>query len=325
MTEKTFLEAIRDSMAEEMRKDPNVILIGEDIGVYGGAFTVTKGMLDEFGPDRIINTPMSEAAIVGCAIGTSMTGMRPIVEIMFMDFMTLTMDQLTNHAAKFSYIYGGGVKVPIIIRTPAGAGRGYGASHSQSLESWFMHIPGMKVVIPSTPYDAKGLMKSCLKTSSPVLFIENKLLYSKKGEVPDNYYEVPIGKADVKRKGSDITIITYGRMVDMALEQAAEASAAGIDIEVIDLRSILPFDRETIIESTKKTGKVIIIEEDTKTGGVGAEISASICESAFEFLRAPIRRIACEDIPIPYCKNLETAALPSKGKIMDEVLYLIDR
>ncbi|MFC2143098.1 alpha-ketoacid dehydrogenase subunit beta [Candidatus Aenigmatarchaeota archaeon] len=325
MKEKTYMEAIKEAISEEMRKDGKVIMMGEDIAEYGGVFKLSKGMLDEFGPQRIINTPMSEAAITGCAIGMAITGMRPIVEIMFMDFTTLILDQIMNHASKFSYIYGGTVKVPLVVRTPAGAGRGYGASHSQSLESWFMHIPGMKIVMPSTPYDAKGLMRSCLKSNSPSLFIESKLLYTKKGDVPDDYYEIPIGKADIKKKGSDITIITYGRMVDISLELAHELEKEGISIEVLDLRSILPFDRDLIHKSVKNTGKVIIVEEDTKTAGVGAEISASICENDFELLKAPIRRVAFEDIPIPYCRNLEMSAIPSKERILEEILNLIDR
>lgn len=315
----TFSQAINQALREEMRKDKNVFLMGEDIGVYGGAFGVTKGLIDEFGPERVRNTPISEAAIVGTAIGAATLGMRPIVEIMFMDFITLAMDQIVNHAAKLSYIYGGQVKVPLVIRTPAGAKGGYGASHSQSLDSWFMHVPGLKVVAPSNPYDAKGLLKSAILDDNPVIFIENKVLYSQTGEVPEKEYLVPLSKAEIKREGSDLTIIAYSRMVPLSLKSADELKKKGKNIEVIDLRSLLPIDIGLIGESVKKTGRVVIVEEGCKTEGVGAEISSQIMENYFDYLDAPIKRVAAVNIPIPCTPVLENLAIPAEDEIIKAV------
>jgi pyruvate/2-oxoglutarate/acetoin dehydrogenase E1 component len=318
----TYSEAIREALAEEMRRDKNVFLLGEDVGVYGGAFGVTKGLLNEFGPNRIIDAPISESAITGSVIGSAICGMRPVAEIMFMDFITVAMDQIVNHAAKLSYIYAGQVKVPIVIRTPAGAKGGYGASHSQNLEAWFLHVPGLKVVAPSTPYDAKGLLKSSIRDNNPVLFIENKLLYSHKGQIPEEEYLIPIGKAEVKKQGKDLTLVGYSNSVLLALSCAEDLEKEGKNIEVIDLRTLSPLDIETIGESVKKTGKAIIIEEGCKTGGVGAEIASQIMEKYFDYLDAPIKRIAARDVPIPCTPVLEDEALISKEKILQEIKSL---
>jgi len=315
----TFSQAINEAIKEEMKRDENVFLIGEDIGVFGGAFRVTKGLISEFGPERVRDTPISESAIMGTAVGAAITGMRPVVEIMFMDFITVAMDQIVNQAAKLSYIYGGQVKVPIVIRTPTGAKGGYGASHSQSLESWFIHVPGLKVVAPSTPYDAKGLLKSAIRDNNPVLFIENKVLYPEKGELPEKEYLIPLGKADIKKEGKDLTIITYSRMVPIAQDLSRELEGQGKSIEVIDLRTLLPLDIDTIGSSVKKTGKVVIVEEGCKTGGVGAEIASQIVENYFDYLDAPIKRVAAEDIPIPCSPSLEKLAIPNKEKILKAI------
>ncbi|MBW2989050.1 alpha-ketoacid dehydrogenase subunit beta [Candidatus Woesearchaeota archaeon] len=325
MAEITYAQAINKAIEEEMERDSSVFMMGEDIGVYGGAFGVTRGLLDKFGSERIRDTPISEAAMVGLAAGAAMTGMRPIVEIMFMDFITLAVDQISNHASKFSYIYGGQVKVPLVIRTPAGAGRGYGASHSQSLESWFMHMPGIKVVAPSTPYSAKGMLKSAIRDDNPVLFVENKLLYSLKGDVPEGDFIIPLEKADIPRKGKDLTIISYSRMVNLALESADELAKEGIDTEVIDLRSLSPLDIKALEGSVRKTGHAMIVEEDCLTGGVGAEVAAQLQEHAFSSLKKPVKRIACADIPIPCCTALESLALPDKNKVISAAKELVGR
>jgi len=316
MREISYSEAIREALKEEMLKDESVFLLGEDIGFYGGAFGVTRGLIDEFGPERVKNTPISENSFVGVAVGAAMVGMRPIVEIMFMDFITLAMDQIVNHAAKLHYLYDGQVRIPLVVRTPAGAGRGYGASHSQSLEAWFMHVPGLKIVSPSTPYDAKGLLKTAIRDNNPVIFIENKLLYAAKGDVPKKEYTIPLGKADIKKRGKDLTIIAYSRMVHLALEAAEELKGGGVEAEVIDLRSLVPIDMDTVINSVKKTGRVIVVEEDNLTGGVGAEISSLVNEHVFKKLKAPVRRVASADVPIPCAPALEQAILPSKDKLI---------
>lgn len=324
MREIYYGEAIHEALIEELKRDDNVILLGEDIAQYGGAFKITKGLVDQFGENRVINTPISEASFVGMAVGAAMNGLRPVVEIMFMDFITLAMDQIVNHAAKLSYIYGGQIKVPLVIRTPAGAGRGYGASHSQSLEAWFMHVPGLKVIAPSNAYDAKGLLKSAIRDNSPVIFVENKLLYSKKGMVPVEPYTIPIGCANITRQGKDCTIIFYSRMITIVEDAAADLQAEGIDVEIIDLRTLAPLDSKTILASVAKTGRVIIVEEDCKTMGVGAEISAQVVEYGFKTLCSSIKRIACADVPIPCCSSLEQLALPDKGKIIDAVKQIMD-
>lgn len=324
MKEITYAQAIKEAMSEEMRRDENVFLMGEDVGLYGGAFGVSVGMFEEFGEERVRDTPISEAAITGTAAGAAVTGMRPIVEIMFSDFTTLAMDMLVNQAAKMRYMFGGKAKVPMVLRTAGGSGTGAAAQHSQSLEAWYCHIPGLKVVVPSTPYDAKGLLKAAIRDDNPVIFIEQKLLYRKKGMVPIEDYIIELGKADVKREGRDLTIITYGRMIPTCLEVAEEMVKEGIEIEVVDPRTLHPLDKETLIASVKKTGKLLIVHEAVQTGGIGGEIAALIADSeAFYYLDAPIKRLGGLDIPIPYCPELEKNAVPTAEKIREAVYALV--
>jgi pyruvate dehydrogenase E1 component beta subunit len=319
MREITYADAIREAMCEEMRRDPTVFILGEDIGVYGGAFGVTKGMLAEFGEERVRDTPLSECAIAGAAVGAAMTGMRPIAEIMFSDFITIALDQLANQGAKIHYQFGGQVSVPMVLRTPGGSGTGAAEQHSQSLEAWVCHVPGLKVVIPSTPADAKGLLKTAIRDPNPVVFIEQKLLYRQKGPVPDagEDFTIPLGVADVKRSGKDLTIVTYGRMVQRSLEAAKALASEGIEAEVIDIRSLVPLDAGCIIRSVKKTGKAMIVHEACPTGGFGGEIAAVIADSeAFFHLDAPIRRVAGLDVPIPYNPVLEANVVPTLDAIV---------
>ena len=316
MPEITYAQAIKDAMSEEMRRDERVFILGEDIGPYGGAFGVTRGMIEEFGPERVRDTPISEAAITGAAVGAAMTGMRPIVEIMFSDFITIAMDQLVNQAAKARYQFGGQASVPLVLRAPEGSGTGAAAQHSQSVESWILNVPGLKVVAPSTPADAKGLLKSSIRDDNPVVFLEQKLLYRAKGEVPEGEYLVPLGVADVKRPGKDLTVITYGRMVQRCLEAAGTLGGEGVDAEVIDLRSLRPLDTAAIIASARKTGRVLIVHEACQFAGFGGEIAAAICDSeAFFYLDAPVRRLGGRDVPIPYNKTLEAAVVPTPETI----------
>jgi pyruvate/2-oxoglutarate/acetoin dehydrogenase E1 component len=315
--EITYLEAVREAMVDEMRRDETVFLIGEDVGRYGGAFGASWGMLDEFGPERIRETPISEAAIAGAATGAAMMGMRPIAEIMFMDFLTISMNQLVNQAGKIRFMFGGKAKIPLVLRTPAGSGTGAAAQHSQSLEAWFVHAPGIKVVAPATPYDAKGLLLTSIRDNNPVLFMEHKLLYRTKGIVPEGDYTVPLGQAVVSRAGQDLSIIAYSIMVPRALEAAEQLSEEGIEIEVVDLRSLKPLDNQTIIKSVSKTGRVLIVHESPKTGGFGGEVAAMIADSdAFDYLDAPIRRLCGRDIPIPYNRTLERATVPQVEDII---------
>jgi acetoin:2,6-dichlorophenolindophenol oxidoreductase subunit beta len=316
MPEITYVQALKDAMCEEMRRDPRVFLLGEDVGLYGGAFGVTRGMIEEFGPERVRDTPISEAAITGAAVGAAMTGMRPIVEIMFSDFITIAMDQLVNQAAKARYQFGGQTSVPMVLRTPEGSGTGAAAQHSQSIEAWILNVPGLKVVAPSTPADAKGLLKASIRDPNPVVFLEQKLLYRTKGEVPGGEHIVPLGVADVKREGKDLTIVTYGRMVSRCLEVANGLAAEGIDAEVVDLRSLRPLDSGLIVDSAKKTGHVLIVHEACTFGGFGGEITAIIVDSeAFVYLDAPVRRVGGLEVPIPYNKGLEAAAVPTAERI----------
>ncbi|TLS38723.1 alpha-ketoacid dehydrogenase subunit beta [Pseudalkalibacillus caeni] len=320
MREITYLEAVREAMSQEMRKNDDVFILGEDIGVYGGAFGVTRGMIEEFGPERIRNTPISEAAIAGGAVGAALTGMRPILELQFSDFITIAMDQIVNQAAKLRYMYGGKGSVPMVLRTPAGSGTGAAAQHSQSLEAWVAHIPGLKVVQPSTAYDAKGLLKAAIDDENPVIFYEHKLLYKTKGDVPEEQYSIPIGKADIKREGKDVTVVATSIMVHKALEAAEELEKEGIDVEVIDPRTLVPLDEETIVNSVKKTGRLIVVHEAVKRGGFGGEIASVIAESeAFDYLDSPIKRLGGLPIPIPYNPNLEKAAVPQVPDIIDAV------
>ena len=309
--EITYLEAVREAMVQEMRQDENVFLLGEDIGVYGGAFGVSKGMLEEFGPQRVLETPISEAGIAGAATGAALMGMRPIMEIMFMDFITLSLDQLVNQAAKMRFMFGGKASIPLVCRAPAGSGTGAAAQHCQSLEAWLVHAPGIKVVVPSNAHDAKGLLITSIRDNNPVFFMEHKLLYRTKTQVPEELYSIPFGQAEVKREGSDLTIIAYSIMIPRALEAAENLASEGIEVEVIDPRTLKPLDEETIIASVSKTGRVLIVHEAPLTGGFGGELAALIAGSeAFDYLDAPIRRLAGRNIPIPYNRILERAAVP---------------
>ncbi|MBE5098471.1 alpha-ketoacid dehydrogenase subunit beta [Priestia aryabhattai] len=318
--EITYLEAVREAMSQEMRQNEDVFILGEDIGVYGGAFGVTRGMIEEFGPERVRNTPISEAAIAGGAVGAALTGMRPILELQFSDFITIAMDQLVNQAAKTRYMFGGKGKVPMVVRTPAGSGTGAAAQHSQSLEAWMAHIPGLKVVQPSNAYDAKGLLKAAMDDDNPVIFYEHKLLYRTQCDVPEEQYSIPLGKADIKREGKDVTIVATAIMVHKALEAATELEKEGIDVEIIDPRTIVPLDEEAIIESVKKTGRLIVVHEAVKRGGFGGEIASMIAESeAFDYLDSPIKRLGGLAVPIPYNPTLEKAVIPQVPDIIEAV------
>jgi pyruvate/2-oxoglutarate/acetoin dehydrogenase E1 component len=315
--EITYLEAVREALLQEMRRDPGVFLLGEDIGVYGGAFGVTRGLLDEFGPERVRDTPISEAAIAGAATGAALMGMRPVMEVMFMDFITISMNQLVNQAAKIRFMFGGKASIPMVVRAPAGSGTGAAAQHCQSLEAWFVHVPGIKVVTPATPYDVKGLLVTAIRDNNPVIFVEHKLLYRTKGPVPEDLYAIPLGQAEVRRPGRDLTIVAYSIMVPRALEAAGRLSEEGIEVEVVDLRCLKPLDEETVVQSVSKTGRVLIVHEAPRTGGFGGELAAVIANSeAFDYLDAPIRRLCGRDIPIPYNRTLEQATVPQVEDIV---------
>ncbi|HEX2522903.1 MAG TPA: alpha-ketoacid dehydrogenase subunit beta [Terriglobia bacterium] len=311
----TYLEAIRQGIVEEMERDSNVFVLGEDVGAYGGAFKVTEGLLERFGEERVIDTPISESAIVGAAIGAALMGMRPIAEMQFADFISCAFDQITNFAAKCRYRWGAGV--PLVIRGPSGGGVHGGPFHSQNPEMHYVHTPGLKVVAPSTAYDAKGLIKAAIRDEDPVVYFEHKFLYRRiKEELPDGDLIVPIGKADVKREGSDLSVLTYGAMVHLALEAAVALAKDGIELEVVDLRTLLPLDKESVLESVKKTSKVILLHEDTRTGGIAGELAAIIAEEAFEYLDGPIMRITAPDTPVPYSPPLEEFFLPKTTDII---------
>jgi pyruvate dehydrogenase E1 component beta subunit len=325
MPEITYLEAIRQALWQEMKRDERVFLLGEDIGRYGGAFGVTHGMLDEFGPERVRETPISEATIVATAIGASLLGMRPVAEIMFMDFTLLALDQIANQAAKMHFMFGGRASVPIVIRMPGGSGTGAASQHSQSLETVLMHFPGLKVVNPSTPHDAKGLMLASLRDPNPVCFVEHKVLYKTRGEVPEGDYTLPIGVAEVKRPGRDITVVANNIMVIKALNVAERLAEQNIEVEVIDPRTLLPLDTDTIIRSVTRTGRLLVVHEACQTGGWAGEVIASVVgSSAFNHLDAPVRRLGGRDIPIPYNRNLERSAIPQEADIEAEILALVE-
>lgn len=324
MPEKTMIEAVRDALAEEMRRDPSIIIMGEDVG-EGGVFRATEGLLAEFGEDRIMDTPLAEACIVGAAIGASLNGIKPIAEIQFADFIHPAFDQIVSEAARLHYRSNGTWSCPITIRTPYGAGIHGGPYHSQSIEAFYAHVPGLKVICVATPYDAKGLLKSAVRDPNPVLFLEHKKAYRLyRQAVPDEDYTIPIGKADVKREGSDITLVTYGLMVHHSLNAAETVqSEDGTSVEVIDLRSVSPWDKECVLESVKKTGKALIVYEDNITGGFGAEVAATIAEQAFEYLDGPVSRVASPDVPIaPYAGVLEEYILPNPEKIAEGIRKL---
>ncbi|HIS15898.1 MAG TPA: alpha-ketoacid dehydrogenase subunit beta [Candidatus Scatomorpha merdavium] len=315
MTMMTYAEAIREGMSIRMRENPNVVLFGEDVGAFGGCFGVSAGMFDEFGPERVRDTPISEGAIIGCAVGAAATGLRPIAELMFCDFLTVGMDQLVNQAAKMRYMFGGKISMPMVVRLPAGAGTGAAAQHSQSLEAWLTHVPGLKVVYPSCAQDALGLMLSAIDDDNPVMYFEQKVLLGMKGEV-SSLEPIPLGKGRVAREGGDLSIITYGRQVYDALEAAEKLAAEGIGVEVIDLRSLYPLDKELIGESIAKTHKAIVITEEVKRGGYGGEISAIIGEEFFDYLDAPVIRIGALDTPVPFAPNLEQYYIPNAQDIL---------
>jgi pyruvate/2-oxoglutarate/acetoin dehydrogenase E1 component len=321
--ETTFREALRQTLREELLADERVILMGEDIGAYGGSYAVTKGFLDEFGPDRIRDTPISESVIVGCGIGAAMGGLRPIVELMTINFSLLAFDQIVNNAAKICYMSGGQIHVPLVIRMASGAGSQLGSQHSQSLEGWYAHIPGLKVAVPYTPHDARGLLKTACRDLNPVIFIEHTALYSRKGEVPEEDYDIPFGKAEVYREGNDVTIIGYSGSVYQANGAAGLLAEQGCQAEVLNLRTLRPLDVETILASVRKTHRAVVVEDDWKFGGFAGEIAALIMEEAFDELDAPVARVCGADVPIPYAKELEQAALPSERQIVDAALAMM--
>ncbi|MCK4474378.1 alpha-ketoacid dehydrogenase subunit beta [Candidatus Bathyarchaeota archaeon] len=324
MREITYREALREALREEMRRDKTVFLLGEDIGRdWGGAFKVTEGLVEEFGDERVRDTPISESAIIGTAVGAAITGMRPVAEIMFGDLTTLAMDQIANQAAKLRYMFGGQTSVPLVIRTPFGAGVNIASHHSQSLEAWFMHVPGLHVAVPSTPYDAKGLLKTAIRSDNPVFFCEHKLLYPMEGEVPEEEYTIPFGVADVKKEGEDVTVVATLYMVHKTLKAAGELEAEGISTEVVDPRTLTPLDKQTIIKSVKKTGRIVIVSEDCKTAGVSAEIAAVVAEEAVDYLDAPIKRVAEPDTPIPFSPPLEQHVIPDEIAIIKAVKEVI--
>jgi pyruvate dehydrogenase E1 component beta subunit len=323
MRQLTYHKAIREALRQEMELDESVFLLGEDIGAFGGAFGVTQGLVDEFGTERVIDSPISEQGIAGALTGAALTGMRPVGEIMFIDFTTIAMDQLVNQAAKIRFMFGGKAKVPFVLRTPAGSGAGTAAQHSQSLESWFVHVPGLKVVMPSSPYDVKGLLLASIRDDNPVIFVEHKLLYKVKGDVPEEPYTIPLGVAEVKRDGRDLTILATSIMVKRSLEAAEELSREGIEAEVVDPRTLKPLDEATIVQSVMKTGRVLIVHEACKTGGYGGELAAVVGGSeAFDYLEAPIVRLAGRDMPIPYNPELEYHTVPQVEDIVQEARRL---
>ncbi len=317
MKEVRYIHAINQAIKEEMERDEDVVFIGEDLGASGGAFGAAKGLYDQFGHLRIIDTPISEASFVGMAGGAASCGLRPIVEIMFMDFITTCMDSIVNQIAKMRFMFGNQYTLPVVIRTPGGAGLNAGPQHSQSLEAWFAHIPGLKVVMPATPYDVKGLLKSAIRDDNPVVFIENKSLHAKKGEIPEEEYLIPIGKADIKKEGADLTLVTAGRMVHESLKAAEELGESGINVEVIDLRTIQPWDKDLVFNSVSKTHRLVIVHEAVKSFGFGAEISAAVAEEIMDELDAPIKRVGAPFVPVPY--NLEQAYLPDVRQIVESV------
>jgi pyruvate/2-oxoglutarate/acetoin dehydrogenase E1 component len=319
LPEITFVESLRTTLKEEMQRDPSLMLIGEDIGRYGGIFGVTKGLLGEFGPHRVRSTPISESAIIGSALGAAMTGIRTVAEIMYIDFTTCAMDQIVNQVAKMRYMSGGKAKIPLVIRTQEGGGRSNAAQHSQSLEALFSHIPGLKIVMPSTPYDARGLLKTAIRDDNPVMFIEHKLLYATKGFVPNEEYLIPFGQADIKRKGKDATVVAISYMVTKALKAAEQLAGEGIEMEVIDPRTLVPLDLETLLQSVRKTNRVVVVHEGCRRGGVGAEISSQIQEEAFDYLDAPIQRVGALNVPIPYSDPLEKTVIPDEEEIIEAV------
>jgi len=316
MRESTYVDALGEALREEMRRDERVVLIGEEIGVFEGAYKVTKGLLKEFGPKRVMDTPISETAIAGAAIGAALTGLRPVAEIMYMDFLPICLDQIATQAAKMHFMSGGKLRVPMVLRTQYSLGRVHGSQHSQFFPSLFFQVPGVQVVLPSTPADAKGLLKASIREENPTIFIESAMLYRTKGPIPEGEYVIPLGKCDIKRKGDDLTIVAVSRVVNEALSAAAKLEEQGIGAEVIDPRSIQPLDMETIMDSVKRTGRLIVASDDVKSGGIGSEIAARMVEESFDLLDAPILRVACADMPIPFSQTLEQEFMPNAEKIV---------
>jgi pyruvate/2-oxoglutarate/acetoin dehydrogenase E1 component len=324
--ELTLSQALNEALREEMRRDPNVFVMGEEVAVWGaggGIFGVTRGLIDEFGPERVRDTPISEEAIAGIACGAAVTGTRPVAEIMYVDFTAMAMDPIVNQAAKLRYMFGGKAKVPMVIRAQEGAGRGNAAQHSQSLEAWFVHVPGLKVVTPSFPADAKGLLKSSIRDDNPVIFLEHKALYQTKGPVPEGEFLVPLGVADVKREGEHVTVVGVHTMVHKALAAAEKLAAEGIEVEVVDPRTLVPLDVETIVRSVKKTKRVVVAHEAVERGGVGGEIAMQIMDNAFDYLDAPIKRVCGRNVPVPYNLNLERLAIPQEEDVIAAVRELV--
>lgn len=325
MRELTFAQAIREALDEEMERDERIIVLGEDVGVWGGVFRVTEGLFQKYGPDRVIDTPLSEEGFVGLAVGAAMTGMHPVPEIMFGDFVTLVMDQLVNQAAKMRYMTGGQIQVPLTVRATMGGGRSSGAQHSQSWHAWFAHVPGLKVAVPSTPYDAKGLLKTALRDPNPILFFEDKLMYAKvKGEVPTGEYTIPFGQAEVKRAGTDVTVIALSRMIHPALSAAERLASEGISVEVIDPRTLTPLDQDTIVNSVAKTGGAVIVDEGYQRFGVTGELAATVAYGAFDYLDAPVERLGALDVPIPFTPALEFTTIPDEDKIIGAVRRVLE-
>jgi pyruvate dehydrogenase E1 component beta subunit len=323
MPELTYADALREALREEMLRDPSVVLMGEEIGVFEGVYKVTRGLLKEFGPERVMDTPISEAAIAGAAIGAALAGLKPVAEIMYMDFLPIALDQIATQAAKMHFMSGGKLKVPMVLRTQYSLGRVHGAQHSQFFPSVLFQVPGLKVVLPSTPRDAKGLLKAAIRDENPVVFIESGVLYRAKGPVPDGEYVIPLGQCDVKKTGNDITIVAVSRVVNEALAAAAKLEEQGITADVIDPRTIQPLDLVTILESVKKTGRLIVASDDVKSGGIGSEIAAAVVEEGFDSLDAPIVRVASPNMPIPFSPTLEQAYMPNAEKIVEAARKLI--
>ncbi len=321
----TYREALNQAMREEMHRDETIVLMGEEVGYYNGAYKVSKGLLDEFGPKRVLDTPITELGFTGLGVGAAMAGVRPIVEMMTFNFSMLAIDQIVNSAAKMLYMSGGQFPIPMVVRGPGGAGHQLGAQHSQSLESWYCHVPGLKVVMPATPADAKGLLKTSIRDDNPVVFIESEVLYGTKGEVPDGEHLIPLGVADIKRAGRDVTLVAHSKMVFVALEAATDLANEGIEAEVVDPRTLRPLDTEAILNSVRKTNRVVVVEEGWEYCGVGAQFVDVIQREAFDYLDAPVLRVTGADVPMPYAKNLEHAALPDKEKVKDAVHRVLYR
>lgn len=323
MREITYADALIEALAEEMRRDERVFIMGEDVGRFGMVYVSRPQLWEKFGDERVRDAPISENAIVGFALGAAITGMRPVADIMFCDLMALAMDQLVNQAAKIRYMFGGEIKVPLVINTSLGGLRSAAAQHSQHLEAWFTHVPGLKVIVPSTPYDVKGMLKSSIRDDGPVIFCEHQQLMHTRGPVPEEEYLIPFGKADIKREGKDLTVVSYSLMVHRVLRAAEELEREGIHIEVIDLRSLNPLDKKTILESVEKTGRLLIVHQACTTGGFGAEIAATVSKEGFEFLISPIHRLGARDVPVPFSPELENFVIPNERRIVEEVLSIV--